>query len=162
MGAFDKAKELAGKYAKKGLDKAGDVRAERQGAVAEREGAAAERNGVAAQAAGMSPHHFTHEVVGESHYQQALEKAVGRQKDQDGSYWRGTAEIRHDAKNKHDRWAIVVTIDNRAVGYLPSADSNRVLAGELAGVPRPVPARIMGGFKLDNGGMAYYGVELAL
>jgi hypothetical protein len=99
MGTFGKAKGLAGKYAKKGLDKAGEVRADRQDA-------AAHRDGLAAEAADLSPHHFTQEVVGESHYQKALEKAVGRQKDRDGSYWRGTAEIRHDDKNKHDRWAI--------------------------------------------------------
>jgi len=155
MGTFGKAKGLAGKYAKKGLDKAGEVRADRQDA-------AAHRDGLAAEAADLSPHHFTQEVVGESHYQKALEKAVGRQKDRDGSYWRGTAEIRHDDKNKHDRWAIVVTIDGRAVGYLPSADSNRDLADDLAGEGRLVPARIMGGFKLDDGGRAYYGVELVL
>ena len=115
-----------------------------------------------AEMAGGGEDYSWHEVVGESHYQKALEKAVGRQKDQDGSYWRGTAEIRHDAKNKHDQWAILVTIDGSAVGYLPSADSNRTLAGELAGEPRVVLARIMGGFWLDVGGLAYYGVELVL
>ena len=151
---FDKAAGLAGKVAKKGLDKAGEARATRKQT-------SEERKATAAEASGLSPHHFTHQVVGESHYQKALVKAVGRQKDRDGSYWKGSAEVRHDQKNKHDPWAMEVRIGGRRVGYLPSADSNQALAQELGGGTLVVPARIKGGFK-RVGSRAYYGVELVL
>lgn len=155
MGKLGKAAGLAGKLAKKGLDKADEK-------LSERREARTEIDALAGEAAQLSPHHFTQSVVGESHYQKALEKAVGRQRDHDGSYWRGAATIRHDQGNRHDPWAIVVEIDGRTVGYLPSADSNQQLAGDLDGSSRTVPARIMGGFRRDDGSRAYYGVELVL
>ena len=105
---------------------------------------------------------FKQKVVGESHYQKALKKVVGRKRDKDGSYWRGVAEIRHDRKNKHDKWAVGVYIEGRLVGYLPSSAKNKAIINELGRGSRKVPARIKGGFKMDSGSRAYYGVEIAL
>lgn len=59
-------------------------------------------------------------VAGESHYQEALQELTGTD---------GTAEVRQDAEavlvpepaNPHDRNAVMVQIDGRLVGYLPSA-----------------------------------------
>ena len=117
----------------------------------------------------LSPFEFTQEVVGEIHYQSALEKAVGSERDEKGSYWQGTAEISHEKKNKHDKWAIVVKINKQTVGYLPSTSTNKGLAKHLKGKTLGVPSRVIGGFKFDPDDQraegreyGYLGVELAL
>jgi len=46
---------------------------------------------------------------------------------------RGSAVIRHDQGNKHDRWAIEVTIDGNRVGYLPSDPANKTLIDTMSG-----------------------------
>jgi len=147
------------KAAKKAISK---VTGDHEGASAPAVGQATSKRDVAAQADDMGLREFGQEVVGESHYQNALKKAVGRKRDRDGSYWRGVAEIRHDRKNKHDKWAVGVYIEGRLVGYLPSSAKNKVIINELGRGSRKVPARIKGGFKMDDGSRAYYGVEIAL
>ena len=94
---------------------------------------------------------FGQEVVGESHYQKALEKIVGRKRDnKQGSYWRGTAKVMHEKKNKHDKYAIVVKIKGKTVGYLPRGEKNKKIIEQLRGKSFELPAAIMGGFKLDK------------
>ena len=150
-----KAAGLAGKLARKGLDKVDEARTERSDA-------AAAQQSEADFVANIELFDFNQEVVGESHYQKALTKIVGKQKDGEGSYWRGSAVIRHDSKNRHDKWAIEVAIDGNRVGYLPSDPSNKDLIEDLAGQARRLPARINGGYRLDEGGTAYFGVRLVL
>ena len=157
MGNIKKAAGLAGKLARKGLDKADETRNQRNEAAA-----AAARQREADFVANLELHDFNQEVVGESHYQEALTKIVGKQKDGEGSYWRGSAVIRHDQGNKHDKWAIVVAIDGNRVGYLPSDPANKALIDTMSGQARRLPARINGGFSLDEGGTAYFGVRLVL
>ena len=164
---------VAEKAAKKAIGKIkGDkgqpsVPSNNEGAVAKKvvkkvDGGRAEVRAVSAQADDMGLYEFDQQVAGESHYQKALAKAVGRKRDKDGSYWRGVAESRHDRKNKHDKWAVGVYIESRLVGYLPASAGNKRIVEELRRGSRTVPARIKGGFKMEDGSRAYYGVELAL
>jgi len=155
MGTIKKAAGIAGRLARKGLDKADEARNERNDATAARQREAD-------YVANFELHDFNQEVVGESHYQKALTKIVGKQKDAEGAYWRGSAVIRHDRGNKHDKWAIEVTINGNRVGYLPSDPDNKTLIADLDGQARRLPARINGGYRLDHGGTAYYGVRLVL
>jgi len=155
MGNMKKAAGIAGKLARKGLDKADEARNERNDA-------AAARQREADYVANFELHDFNQEVVGESHYQKALTKIVGKQKDAEGAYWRGSAVIRHDQGNKHDKWAIEVTINGNRVGYLPSDPANKTLIDTMSGQARRLPARINGGYRLDHGGTAYFGVRLVL
>ena len=117
----------------------------------------------------LEPYEFTQEVVGEINYQPALEKIVGRERDDEGSYWQGEAEISHDKGNKHDKSAIVVKIDNKTVGYLPSSPINAELVKVFKKKSLKVPAQIIGGFKFDPDDQraqgrkyGHLGVELAL
>ncbi len=114
------------------------------------------------EAPDLGAENWNQQVVGESHYQKAISKAVGGQKDRDGSHWRGDAEISHDKKNKHDRYAVVVKINGKTVGYLPASETNRSLVEELQGKSLSVPARIKGGFVTGDGSRASYGVELSI
>ena len=155
MGNMKKAAGLAGKLARKGLDKADEARSQRSEA-------AAGRQREADFVANLELFDFDQEVVGESHYQKALTKIVGKQKDAEGAYWRGSAVIRHDRGNKHDKWAIEVTINGNRVGYLPSDPANKTLIDTMSGQARRLPARINGGYRLDHGGTAYFGVRLVL
>lgn len=118
--------------------------------------------GARGEAPDLGAENWNQQVVGESHYQKAISKAVGSQKDRDGSYWRGEAEISHDKKNKHDRYAVVVEINGKTVGYLPASDTNRLIVEELGGKSRSVPARVKGGFVTGDGSRASYGVELSI
>ena len=94
---------------------------------------------------------------------------MGRERDDEGSYWQGEAEISHDKGNKHDKSAIVVKIDNKTVGYLPSSPINAELVKVFKKKSLKVPAQIIGGFKFDPNDQraqgrkyGHLGVELAL
>ncbi|MDP6697929.1 MAG: hypothetical protein QF558_09240 [Acidimicrobiales bacterium] len=105
---------------------------------------------------------YQQEVVGESHYQDALVEIVGNMTGTEGAYWRGIAEIAHDPENLYDKWAVAVSIDGNRVGYLPSAPGNIALIEDLAGQARSVPARAIGGYPTDDGDTAYFGIRLVL
>lgn len=71
---------------------------------------------------------YSFRVVGESNYQDAIRKAIGRT----GPAWEGPAWLVAEPKNPYDRNAVKVEIGGRTVGYL-----ERDLAAEFqAGVLR--------------------------
>ncbi len=105
---------------------------------------------------------YQQEVVGESHYQDAIAATVGNMIGTEGAYWRGTAEVAHDPENLYDKWAVAVSIDGNRVGYLPSDPGNVELIEDLAGQARSVPARAIGGYPTDDGGAGYFGIRLIL
>ena len=75
------------------------------------------------------------EVVGESHYQQALEAICGA-RTEEGAHLRCTAILVPEPTNVHDRNATRVDIAGRTVGYLPRLDAVGYRAGlQLAGIP---------------------------
>lgn len=61
---------------------------------------------------------YSAEVVGESHYQDALERIVGG-RTKDGAEHYCVAHLVLEEKNPHDANAVRVEIDGMQVGYLP-------------------------------------------
>ena len=113
-------------------------------------------------------HYYDQHLVGESHYQEAIRKVVGRDLDDErGSFWKGMAHVSHEKKNKHDQWALVVKIRGETVGYLPAERRNKEIARKLAGKSYSVPARVVGGYlfnedqqKSEGRKRAFFGVEI--
>lgn len=106
---------------------------------------------------------FACEVVGESNYQDAIGRAfdlVSKQSDDTPLL----ALLTPESGNKHDRNAVNVTIGGALVGYL-SRDfapvyRERLKAEGMGLVPVYCHAQITGGFQLDDGRKASFGVEL--
>lgn len=101
---------------------------------------------------------FDVEVVGESHYQEALQRLVGRPSLE--------ACLTPQTANPHDRNAVAVTIDGQMVGYLSRDDAplfrDRLAAHGLGLQPTLCSASIEGGHRLPDGSIASLGVRLAL
>ena len=99
-------------------------------------------------------------VVGESHYQDVLQRL-----------YRSNGGTEHDIKigavlapendNAFDSNAVRVEIESRCVGYLPRemALEYRAALGESVG---QCSAKIVGGFELEDGSSAYFGMKLNL
>lgn len=106
---------------------------------------------------------FACEVVGESNYQAAIERALNLAEQQSDDTPL-LALLTPESGNKHDRNAVNVTIGGALVGYL-SRDFAPVyrdrLKAEGIGL-RPVycHAQITGGFQMADGRQASFGVEL--
>lgn len=98
------------------------------------------------------------EVVGESQYQDAIERSYVRHGG-DGHDLKVTAAVVPEDGNRHDRNAVRVEIDGRTVGYLPReiAPDYRATMGRQPGT---CSAKIVGGFMKDDGSQASYGVKL--
>ncbi len=93
------------------------------------------------------------QVVGESHYQDAIAAAVNR--------WgvrEVVAQLVPEPSNKHDRNAIRVCIDGGTVGYLAREETSEFhfAIAAMAGTPATARASITGGVA----GKAHYGVVL--
>lgn len=106
---------------------------------------------------------FDCEVVGESHYQTALERIAGGRSD-DGAEHGCTAVLVPEPQNKHDKNAIRVDIDGVTVGYLSRSDARdlgKVLRGKgLGGTTLTVNAMIVGGWDRGGGDRGHFGVRL--
>jgi hypothetical protein len=107
------------------------------------------------------PNLDTYEVgaVGESSYQAALHRLATIH----GTHIRVEAVLYPELGNKHDRNAVRVDIGGEAVGYLSRSDAasfrRRLTRLGLNG-PTKCGALIDGGFRLPEGGTAFYGVKL--
>ena len=107
-------------------------------------------------------HCDNYEVVGESNYQDALERFAGPKTEQGVSFPCEVLLVSEN-DNPHDRMAVRVELDGLTVGYLAREDA-RDLRGLLAeeglrGARVRSPAMIKGGWKKpDDEGM--FGVEL--
>jgi len=104
-------------------------------------------------------------VVGESHYQKAIESACGGP-DTDGVDKIVEASLILEDSNPHDPRAVRVDIYNRTVGYLSRADARRFRASLKPALSRTetitCKARIRGGWDRGEGDRGNYGVWLNL
>lgn len=107
----------------------------------------------------LDPDDYCFDIVGESNYQVAL-AAIAGQKQSVGKQYFCTAVIAREPNNPYDKYACVVTIDNKKVGYISKADNrNLISAFSEKGFPITVPAMIVGGW--SNAATAgSYGVKL--
>src|SRR6266404_4667984 len=99
-------------------------------------------------------------VVGESHFQDALQM-IYRKNGGSGHDIKVTAALVPENGNAFDLNAVRVEIKSRGVGYLPRemALEYRAAVGENVG---QCSAKIVGGFELEDGSSAYFGVKLNL
>lgn len=100
---------------------------------------------------------YDFDIVGESNYQDALERIAGRS-DESAEYY-CTAQLVPEPKNSHDNRAIRVDIDSRTVGYIArneTSDFHSVLGGRSANVD----ALIVGGWERGKRGRGHFGVKL--
>jgi hypothetical protein len=101
---------------------------------------------------------WTTEVVGESHYQGNLQLLYrshgGTEHDM-----KAIAALVPEKNNKRDSNAVRVEIERRQVGYL-----SRQMAAEyrasIGTAPGQCSAKIVGGFSMDDGTTAHFGVKL--
>ena len=105
------------------------------------------------------------QVVGESHYQKALEKITGG-KTKDGHEMEVEAMLIHDDKNPYDNQAVAVKINGELVGYL-SRDLARQFRKQMAASgyqnkPALCKALIVGGWNRGGGDEGHFGVRLDL
>jgi hypothetical protein len=106
---------------------------------------------------------FALEVVGESHYQENLEKICGQRKE-NGENLVTDATLILENNNPYDKQAVRVEISGLHVGYL-SREVARLYREQirLGGHPRAIgtcKARIKGGWERKNGDKGHYGVWL--
>ena len=111
------------------------------------------------------PGTYQTEVVGESHYQAALEEICGG-KSEDGKHVKTEASLVLEKNNRYDRNAIRVDIQGKTVGYL-QLEIAAVLRKQLRkdGLREDtlaVDALIQGGFELQDGSFASFGVKIDL
>ena len=111
------------------------------------------------------PDAFALPIVGESHYQDALEQICGPRTDE-GEEQRVEARLVLENENPHDSMAVRVDINGMTVGYL-SRDHARTYRHELikAGYRTDdayCQAVIRGGWDRGKGDRGFYGVYLDL
>lgn len=103
------------------------------------------------------------EIVGESHYQAALESICGG-KTREGHSREVKALLTHDNKNPHDSQAVKVEIQGKTVGYLDRQHARyyrkTLAAGGFKGRTARCNAIIVGGWDRGNGDVGHYGVKL--
>jgi hypothetical protein len=99
-------------------------------------------------------------VVGEAHYQSALQ-VLYRKNGGSGHDIKVSAVLVPENGNDFDAKAVRVEIESRGVGYLPRelALQYRATLGENVG---RCSAKIVGGFELEDGASAHFGVKLNL
>ncbi|QHO76287.1 hypothetical protein ACH79_30470 [Bradyrhizobium sp. CCBAU 051011] len=99
-------------------------------------------------------------VVGESRYQDVLQMLY-RKNGGSGHDIKVSAALVPENDNAADPNAVRVEIESRGVGYLPRemALEYRAALGESSG---QCSAKIVGGFELDGGSSAHFGVKLNL
>jgi len=106
---------------------------------------------------------FSTQVVGESHYQENLEKISGGHTE-DGVELTTTAELIHADDNPYDKEAIRVQISGMPVGHLSRSDArhfrDRMRSDGYAGVIAKCAAKIRGGWNRGGGDIGHFGVTL--
>lgn len=108
---------------------------------------------------------FSTQVVGESHYQENLEKISGG-RTEDGVELTTTAELIHADDNPYDKEAIRVQISGMPVGHLSRSDArrfrDRMRSDGYAGVIAKCAAKIRGGWDREGNDIGHFGVVLDL
>ena len=120
---------------------------------------------IVAQAELPGPGTFEIEVVGESHYQEALEQICGGRSEESARFVT-TAVLVLDDDNPYDAKAVRMEIDGHVVGHM-SRENARQYRKKLkeAGHPRitaSCKAIIVGGWERADGDRGYFGVRLDL
>jgi hypothetical protein len=103
------------------------------------------------------------EIVGESHYQEAL-KAICGGHTKDGHFYETQAVLRLDNDNSYDPNAVAVLIQDRLVGHLSRENAKRYrsLLKKSPETPSQVAAVVMGGWHRGSKDLGSFGVFLAL
>jgi hypothetical protein len=103
------------------------------------------------------------DIVGESHYQPALEEIAGDHGDK-GVHKSCKAFLIQEDDNQHDNKAVRVEINGYTIGYLDRESARsfrrRLGAKHLSGQITSCGAEIKGGWIMENGQRASYGVAL--
>lgn len=109
---------------------------------------------------------YLFDVVGESHYQQALETVAGGRTDEGARCPLVTALLVREPRNPHDRHAVRVDVGGQPVGYIPRDDApffaeflKRVEAEQALATCR---AWLTGGWDRGGGDRGHFGVRLDL
>lgn len=110
---------------------------------------------------------FPRPVVGESRYQDALERICGGH-NREGHQFDCVAQLTPEPENPHDKNAVRIEIAGAKVGYLGRQDAEKYLAALAdaghAGQPAYAEARIVGGWKRNQheAGAGHFGVTLGV
>lgn len=111
------------------------------------------------------PKTFSIDVVGESHYQAALESICGGRTDQ-GYEKIVEAVLVHEDDNPYDNKAIRVDIQGKTVGHLSRENArqfrNRLEKAGYKGITATCSAIVVGGWDRGNGDTGHFGVRLDL
>ena len=107
----------------------------------------------------LDPSDYRFDIVGESNYQAALASIAGAPKSFGAQHF-CTAVIDRELSNPYDKYACVVTINTKKVGYVSRSDNQALIeALSEAGFPKTVPALIVGGWENESSS-GNYGVKL--
>ena len=106
---------------------------------------------------------FDYDVVGESFYQDHLNRICGG-KTENGHEYRCLAVLVCEDNNPHDTNAIAVVISGRKVGHLPRSEAaafRQLLRRHgIENLPVRCDALVVGGWKRARGDEGHYGVKL--
>ncbi|MBW2075639.1 MAG: hypothetical protein JRI58_12990 [Deltaproteobacteria bacterium] len=108
---------------------------------------------------------FEVEIMGESHYQNALERICGGRTDEPANKI-VQATLVHEDDNPYDHLAIRVEISHQTVGHLLKSHAryfrNTLKSAGHQGATVSCPAKIVGGWDRGGGDIGYFGVRLDL
>ena len=108
---------------------------------------------------------YGYEIVGTSHYQEALRTICGGL-NKNGHNLKRTAYLVHDANNKYDKRAIAVLVEGRLIGHLSKRDApdyyDYLAKHELFKANIRSPAQIVGGWDRGPEHTGLFGVRLDL
>ena len=108
---------------------------------------------------------YAFDIVGESHYQDALEKITGG-KTEDGYEMEVKVLLVHEDGNPYDSKAVSVSIEGDIVGYLDKRIARqfrkRMAESGIPGYPAVCNALIVGGWDRGGNNQGHFGVELDL
>jgi hypothetical protein len=108
---------------------------------------------------------YTTNIVGEANYQSALAKIAGP-KTQAGKKFEAIAELTFDDRNTHDPNAISVSVNGQIVGFIDRGEAEAMRASIRTLNPERARmrchAKIVGGWRSDDGDEGHYGVKLAI
>lgn len=103
------------------------------------------------------------DIVGESHYQKALERMCGK-KNQDGYRVPVDVTLKREPKNKHDKNAVMCLVNSTLVGYINRdgayALQSFLLEMEKRKLAVQLPAEIRGGWKRGKKDEGDFGVKI--
>jgi hypothetical protein len=109
------------------------------------------------------PGTYSFEIVGESHYQAALEKICGG-KSEEGHRKIVQATLIHDDNNPYDNKAIRVEIDGMTVGHFSRQNAReyreRLKEAGHPGITATCSAMIVGGWDRGGNDKGHFGVKL--